>query len=152
MTSRREGEQRLSPGRSSAQQSAPGGKFFLLVCSCRARVYRPFAGMSSSSCGAQCSLHLLKFAEIDGFEEDTPDVSDLLAEFKGGKCQARITRGNTVSRVPLCNEDVQAMQRAGLGDLFDSELFLTGVCPRHAEMLLSRAVEGRACAGERIHL
>ena len=83
MTSRREGEQRLSPGRSSAQQSAPGGKFFLLVCSCRARVDRPFAGMSSSSCGALCALHLLKFAEIDGFEDDTPDVSDLLAEFKG---------------------------------------------------------------------
>ena len=104
--------------------------------------------MSGSACGPKCGLHLVRFARIEGFEDDTPDFSDLLLRYKTGKCQASTARDNVCARVPLCNEDVQATQRAGHGDLFDSELFLTGVCPAHAEAILSRAVEGRACTGE----
>ena len=42
----------------------------------------------------------------------------------------------------MCAEDVA---EAGCDDLFDEDGFLVGVCPRHAELLMARAVDGRAC-------
>ena len=42
-------------------------------------------------------------------------------------------------------EDVEETDEASL---FDDEGYLVGLCALHAEMVLARAVEGRACTGE----
>ena len=47
-------------------------------------------------------------------------------------------------RAPMCAEDVA---ETGIEELFDKDGYLKAVCQRHADMLIARAVEGRACTG-----
>ena len=92
---------------------------------------------------ACCSLHLLKFCPID---DETPDFGDELSKLSSGRCRRQVSlRGRPAVRVPLCAEDVEETDEASL---FDDEGYLVGLCPAHAELVLSRAVEGRACTGE----
>ena len=92
---------------------------------------------------ACCSFHLLKFCPID---DETPDFGDELSKLPSGRCRRQVSlRGRPAVRVPLCAEDVEETDEASL---FDDEGYLVGLCPAHAELVLSRAVEGRACTGE----
>ena len=73
------------------------------------------------------------------------DLSDVLNTFASGRCKARaVGLDGRPPRVPICAEDVA---ETGCDDLFDEDGFLTAVCPRHAELLMARAVDGRACTG-----
>ena len=88
-----------------------------------------------------CGLHYLKFVELKEFPEGTPDFSDVLGAYASNRCKARACRRDgTLNRVLLCAEDVIA---TGMEELFDE----VGLCPKHAELVLGRAVEGRACTG-----
>ena len=92
-----------------------------------------------------CGLHHLKFVELKEFPEDTPDFSDVLGSYASNRCKARACRRDgTLNRVPLCAEDVIA---TGMEELFDEDGYCIGLCPKHAELVLGRAVEGRACTG-----
>ena len=92
---------------------------------------------------ACCGLHRLKFLELD---DETPDFSSDLSAYQTGRCKALVARkGRSPVKVPLCAEDVAATDDEGL---FDEKGYLVGLCPGHAAMVLSRAVEGRACTGE----
>ena len=92
-----------------------------------------------------CGLHHLKFVELKEFPEDTPDFSDVLGSYASNRCKARACRRDgTLNRVPLCAEDVIA---TGMEDLFDEDGYCIGLCSKHAELVLGRAVEGRACTG-----
>ena len=92
---------------------------------------------------ACCSLHLLKFCPID---EEAPDFGDELSKLSYGRFQRKVSlRGRPAVRVPLCVEDVEETDEASL---FDNEGYLVGLCPVHAELVLSCAVEGRACTEE----
>ena len=94
---------------------------------------------------AKCCIHLLKFAELPEFPGDSVDLSDVLTTFKSGRCNALAVGPDGRSpRVPICAEDVA---ETGCDDLFDEDVFLVAVCPRHAELLMARAVDGRACTG-----
>ena len=94
----------------------------------------------------QCSLHLLRFIEVEEFPDDGVDFSDVLGGFASGRCQALCCRKDGARlRVPLCEEDVEETEDAAL---FDDKGFLVGVCPKHAPVVLARAVDGRACTGE----
>ena len=88
-------------------------------------------------------LHHLKFVELKDFPEDTPDFSDVLGAHASNRCKARACRRDgTLNRVPLCAEDVIA---TGMEELFDEDGYGIWLCPKHAELVLGRAVEGRAC-------
>ena len=92
---------------------------------------------------AFCGLHRLKFLELD---DETPDFSDELSAYQSGKCQKQVClKGRPPVKVPLCAEDVEATDDDGL---FDDKGYLVGLCPGHAAVVLSQAVEGRACTGE----
>ena len=92
---------------------------------------------------ACCGLHRLKFKELD---EETPDFSSELAAYQTGKCQRQVSlRGRPPAKVPLCAEDVEATNDEAL---FDEKGYLVGLCAGHAAMVVSQAVEGRACTGE----
>ena len=102
--------------------------------------------MAADECrSAKCSVHQLKFATLPEFPDDTPDFSDVVGGFAMRRCQARVTApdGGRM-QVPMCAEDVS---ETGIEELFDDEGYLTAICPRHANMLIARAVEGRACTG-----
>lgn len=93
----------------------------------------------------QCGLHYLKFAVLEEYPDDTPDFSDVLGSLATRRCRAKACRRDGARmRVPLCAEDVIA---TGKDEMFDDEGFCVGLCPKHAELVLSRAVEGRACSG-----
>ena len=86
---------------------------------------------------ACCSFHLLKFCPID---DETPDFGDELSKLSSGRCRRQVSlRGRPAVRVPLCAEDEEETDEASL---FDDEWYLVGLCPAHAELVLSRAVEG----------
>ena len=86
-----------------------------------------------------CGLHHLKFVELKEFPEDTPDFSDVLGSYASNRCKARACRRDgTLNRVPLCAEDVIA---TGMEELFDEDGYCIGLCPKHAELVLGRAVE-----------
>ena len=93
---------------------------------------------------ACCGLHRLKFAEVD---DDTPDFSEVvLGPFRNCRCQRLLApKGQAPVKVPICADDVQETNDDGL---FDEKVYCIGVCPSHAALLLSEAVEGRACTGE----
>ena len=92
-----------------------------------------------------CSLHRLKFADVAEFPDDKPDFNDILQGFAIGRCQATCRRKDTPPvRIPLCLEDVEETDDV---TLFDDDGFLVSVCSKHASVVLSRAVEGRACTG-----
>ena len=94
---------------------------------------------------AKCCIHLLKFARLSEFPDDNVDLSDVLATFKAGRCNARtLGSDGRVPRIPMCAEDVA---ETGCDDLFDEDGFLVAICPRHAELVMARAVDGRACTG-----
>ena len=104
--------------------------------------------MAADECrSAKCCVHQLKFATLPEFPDDTPDFSDVVGGFAMRRCQARVTApdGGRM-QVPMCAEDVS---ETGIEELFDDEGYLTAICPRHANMLIARAVEGRACTGAR---
>ena len=54
-----------------------------------------------------CGLHHLKFVELKGFLEDTPDFLDVLGAYASNRCKARACRRDgALIRVPMCAEDV----------------------------------------------
>ena len=88
-----------------------------------------------------CCLHELKFEVVDEFPDETPDFSDVLGGFATHRCQSKCAPRNSArAQVPMCAEDVEA---TNCPELFDSRGFLTGVCPKHARVVLARAVEGQ---------
>ena len=95
---------------------------------------------------AQCCLHKLKFAAVEEFPDDEVDFSDILGGFAVGRCQAqcRPCDGESV-QIPLCLEDLEETDDPSL---FDDNGFLVSVCHKHANAVMSRAVDGRACTGE----
>ena len=54
-------------------------------------------------------------------------------------------KGRSPVKVPLCAEDAAVTEDEGL---FDEKGYLVGLCPGHAAMVISQAVEGLACTGE----
>ena len=92
-----------------------------------------------------CCVHLLKFASLPEFPDDTPDFSDVVGGFAHRRCRARVTSpdGGRI-RAPMCAEDAAEMGDSGL---FDEDGYMVSLCRRHADLLIARAVEGRACTG-----
>ena len=92
---------------------------------------------------ACCGLHQVRFQKVG---DETPDFSAELASFSTGRCRRLVSlKGRPPVKVPLCSEDAAETEDEGL---FDEKGYLVGVCPGHAAMVISQAVEGRACTGE----
>ena len=114
------GKQGLRPG--SSERQGRGKSVFTMVC---------------------CALHKLRFAVVEGFEEDTPDFSSVLGGFAVRRCKAAAS-GDVRHRVPFCSEDVEATDDSSL---FDEDGYLVGLCGKHAVLVVAEAVDGRACTG-----
>ena len=92
---------------------------------------------------ACCGLHQVRFKKVD---DETPDFSAELASFPAGRCRRHVSlKGRSPVKVPLCAEDAAVTEDEGL---FDEKGYLVGLCPGHAAMVISQAVEGRACTGD----
>ena len=92
---------------------------------------------------ACCGLHQVRFQKVD---DETPDFSAELASFPAGRCRRHVSlKGRSPVKVPLCAEDAAVTEDEGL---FDEKGYLVGLCPGHAAMVISQAVEGRACTGD----
>ena len=92
---------------------------------------------------ACCGLYRVRFQKVG---DETPGFSAELASFHTGRCQRHVAlKGRSPVKVPLCAEDAAATDDEYL---FDEYGYLVGLCPWHAAMVTSQAVEGRACTGE----
>ena len=64
--------------------------------------------MSEPRAGDKCSIHLLRFALIEEFPGEEPDLDEVLGGFAAHRCQRNVLdREGNYLRVPLCNEDVE---------------------------------------------
>ena len=101
--------------------------------------------MAIPRAGEKCCIHLVRFAKIEEFPDEEPDLDGVLSSFKAGRCQRNVLdREGNYLRVPLCSED---MEETDDPHLFDGEGYLVRVCPQHAAWLNTHAVEHRACSG-----
>ena len=92
---------------------------------------------------ACCGLRQVRFQQVD---DETPEFSAELASFPTGRCRRHVAlKGRSPVKEPLCAEDAAVTEDEGL---FDEKGHLVGLCPGHAAMVISQAVEGRACTGE----
>ena len=91
-----------------------------------------------------CGLQKLNFVNVDEFPGETPDFSDILGGFAIRRCQG-VCRpaGSAAVRIALCAEDVEEVEGDD-GEFYDKAGYLVGICPRHAPLVVARAVEGRA--------
>ena len=64
--------------------------------------------MSTPRAGDKCSIHLLRFAKVEEFPGEEPDLDEVLSDFAVHRCQRNVLdREGNYLRVPLCNEDVE---------------------------------------------
>ena len=101
--------------------------------------------MTEPRAGDKCSIHLLRFAEIEEFPGEEPDLDEVLSGFAAHRCQRNVLdREGNYLRVPLCNEDVEETDDPSL---FDGQGYFVRACAQHAAWLNTHAVEHRACSG-----
>ena len=102
--------------------------------------------MATPRAGDKCCIHLLRFAEIEEFPGEAPDIDGVLVSFAAHRCQRNVLdRDGNYLRVPLCSEDVEETENV---DLFDGQGYFVRACAQHAAWLNTHAVEHRARAVE----
>ena len=88
---------------------------------------------------------MLRFAKIEEFPGEDPDLDELLSEFAAHECQRNVLdREGNYLRVALCQDDVEETDDP---TLFDDQGYFVRACAQHAAWLNTHAVEHRACSG-----
>ena len=99
-----------------------------------------------------CKVHMLGFATVDEFAEDSESLMGVVGAFALRPCQHSVSQ-LLRHRLPLSAEDCDETEghlleaEGGSDGLFDEAGYLVGLCEEHAEVILSEAIEGRVCTG-----